>query len=105
MTELLIVIVVLLACLVLHQSIDSRTLVGWLVRSIGRVFFVSVLCIGPLLLTAWSFEQLTGIAFFYDLFTSSWAGLLLAVACIYLIILLKTQQLADQDDLPPRSVK
>jgi len=99
--ESLLVIVVLLACWALHLSIDSRTLVGWLFRSIGQVFFVSVLSIGPLLLTAWSIEQLTGVAFFYDLFTNSWVGLLLAVACIYLIIMLKTQRSADKYDLPP----
>ena len=104
MIESLLVIVVLLACWALHRSIDSRTLVGWLIRSIGRVFFVSVLSIGPLLLIAWSIEQLTGVAFFYDLFTSSWVGLLLAVACINLIIMLKTQRSADRGDYPPQSI-
>ncbi len=105
MIESLLVIVVLLACWALHLSIDSRTLVGWLFRSIGQVFFVSVLSIGPLLLTAWSIEQLTGVAFFYDLFTRSWVGLLLPVACIYLVFLLLTKRSADKYDLPPRSVK
>jgi len=102
-TESLVVIVVLLAGWILHRSVDSRTLLGWLIRSIGQVFFVSVLCMGPLLLTAWSIEQLTGMAFLYDLFTSSLIGLLLAVVCIYLVFLLLTKRSADRGDHPLRS--